>query len=45
MVFELDSKQFEIDEKLNLFINKVDTFMLNYNLKLRMDQIKQKKKE
>ena len=29
MVFELDSKQFEIDEKLNLFINKVDTFMLN----------------
>lgn len=45
MVFELDTKQFEIDERLNLFISKVDTFILNYNLKLRIDQLKQKKKE
>ncbi len=37
MVFELDSKEFEIDEKLSLFISKVETFMLNYNLKIRMD--------
>lgn len=28
-----------------MFISKVETFILNYNLKQRIDQLKQKKKE
>ncbi len=43
MALELDAKQFEITERLNTVVNTVETHILNYNLKLRLDKAKSKK--
>ncbi len=38
MVYELDSKQFEHEEKLSELTSKVETHILNYNIKLKLER-------
>jgi hypothetical protein len=45
MVVELDLKQFDHEERLNKLVNTIETHILNYNLKMRLDSIKQKKEK
>ena len=45
MVWELDNKQFEISERLEHLFHRFETHILNYNLKIKQDKMRQKREQ